>query len=64
MRQRPSHQGLHHPSMEEEEEDSGSEEDPFADVANLRRMNNNEKLKLCCHSVSLFSFFWLIMFTD
>ena len=31
MHQRPSHQGLHPFSVEEEEEDNDGEEDPFAD---------------------------------
>ena len=35
MRQRPSHQGLHPFSVEEEEVDNDGEEDPFADVNEL-----------------------------
>ena len=43
MRQRPSHQGLHRFSVEEEEVDNDGKEDPFADVNELEAFSNHEE---------------------
>ena len=42
MRQWPSHQGLHSFSVEEEEDDNDSEEDPYADVDELEAFSKPE----------------------
>ena len=46
MRLRPSHQGLHPFSVEEEEEDNDGEEDPFADVNELEAFSKPEEDEL------------------
>ena len=43
MSQRPSHQGLHPFSVEEEEVDNNGEEDPSADVYELEAFSNREE---------------------
>ena len=43
MLQRPSHQGLHPFSVEEEEEDNDGKEDTFADVDELEAFSKPEE---------------------
>ena len=43
MRQRPTHQGLHPFSVEEEDEDNDGEEDLFADVNELYSFSKLEE---------------------